>query len=309
MNRSQHHNLVVFLMLTLLFVYNVSTINSLFGFDFTMPDIPFLNFNFNFGGESSHNDVHNTGHTSITDLLDSDGKSTSSVSSSEHGDESDKLSKNVETNSFPLYESLPFPSNTNDPALMSSNVSNEEDVQPNELAHIKDKMQVTFPLLANLDDIPSTFLSNSGMNNEASLNQYIIVFKNEDTTVADFMSSLAGKINPNDIMVLTSSDVISNNIVIKLKNKSDISYIKHLANVDHVDAYSQSESKISTHTKVSNIFQDGLSLNRSKTNETKSNYTDITLVTPLTKLFSYDVSNSTHNIDIKNSGFPANALF
>ena len=131
----------------------------------------------------------------------------------------------------PSSASLPFPAN-----MMNSVYSNENE-NTNEINKTPLKLQDTLPLVGDYSDVPSTFLSDTTTSDENDVipGQYIVVFKDDDTTVSDFFSMVSSKIDTQDIEVLQVYENVLNGLTIRVSNDNVIETIEQLPIVDYVE--------------------------------------------------------------------------
>lgn len=148
-----------------LIVFSSNYVRFVNAFEIGIPEIPFLNFNFNLNGDSTDSVADSVDHsdkgmtdTSNTFPLLGDGAT--------HMDNSQKQMKTTDeidnhddfVCEVPQYDSLPFPSFVNG-SLNNCKESQEQDERDNGLKELYTKMPFTLPLIADYSDIPSTFLS------------------------------------------------------------------------------------------------------------------------------------------------------
>ena len=230
----QHAKLYLLSLLVLMSIFSTSFIQSANAFSIGLPDIPFLNFNFDnnspkedsssiidFGAVTSNIPKINADEDDKKENVDSDLDSA-------YNSNSDGQSNEVTTT--PRSASLPFPAD-----MMTPVYSNEDD-NTDKISKTPFELQDTLPLVSDYSDAPSTFLSNT-MNpeDEEIPGQYIVVFKDDDTTVSDFFSMLSTKSDTQDIEVLQVYENVINGLTIKVPNDKVIESIEQLPNVDYVE--------------------------------------------------------------------------
>ena len=230
----QHAKLYFLSLLVLLSIFGTSVIQRADAFSIGLPDIPFLNFNFDnsspkkdsssiidFGAITNNIPKFNADEDDKKDNMDSDLDTT-------HNRDSDGQS-NEDTTS-PRSASLPFPAN-----MMTQVYSNEDD-NTDKISKTPFELQDTLPLVGDYSDAPSTFLSNTMSSEDEEIpGQYIVVFKDDDTTVSDFFSMLSKKSDTQNIEVLQVYENVINGLTIKVPNDKVIESIEQLPIVDYVE--------------------------------------------------------------------------
>ncbi len=232
----QHAKSYLLSLILLLGVFSTSVIQSVDAFTIGLPDIPFLNFDFD-------NDSPKADSSSIIDL----GTITNIIpkSSSDEVDSSDNVDTDFEnTNSGsnnvqskdemtrPQSASLPFPAN-----MMNTVYSNENE-HTDEVNKSPLNLDGTLPLVGEYADVPSTFLSDITTPNDDDVipGQFIVVFKDDDTTVTDFFSMVSNEIGGNqDIEVLQVYENVLNGLTIKVPDEKIVEEIEQLPIVDYVE--------------------------------------------------------------------------
>ena len=119
---------------------------------------------------------------------------------------------------------------------MMAPVFSNEDENTDNIKKTPFELQDTLPLVGDYSDSPSTFLSNTKSSEDDEIpGQYIVVFKDDDTTVSDFFSMLTKKFGPQDIEVLQVYENVINGLAIKVPNDKVIKSIEQLPIVDYVE--------------------------------------------------------------------------
>ena len=217
-------------------IFSTSVIQSVDAFSIGLPDIPFLNFNFD--NNSPKGDISSIiDFGAITNAIpksnpDEDDKKDSSDSDYESSDNRNSDGQSNQEATQPRSASLPFPAN-----MMTSVFSNENE-NTNEINKTPLKLQDTLPLVGDYSDVPSTFLSDTPTSDEEDgviPGQYIVVFKDDDTTLSDFFSMVSSKIDTQDIEVLQVYENVINGLTIRVSNDNVIETIEQLPIVDYVE--------------------------------------------------------------------------
>ena len=134
-------------------------------------------------------------------------------------------SSNVQSQSA----SLPFP------ADMINQVHDNEAGNTDEIKKAPLPFPGTLPLIGDYSDAPSTYISDDVTNVDDEIpGQYIVVFKDDDTTVTDFFSMLSSKVYTHDIEVLQVYESFINGLTIKVPNEKVVKSIEQLPIVDYV---------------------------------------------------------------------------
>jgi subtilisin len=215
-------------------IFSTSIIQSVDAFNIGLPDIPF--FNFNFGKDSPQEDI-----TSVIDFdtiknifpkSNSGEKVNVDNSDSElvTADRDDSAEQVIDQDTKSGSASLPFPSNMKDAIY-----SNEND-DINKINKDSSNLPNPLPLIGDYTDSPSTFVfdvKNSPVN--VISGQYIVVFKDDDTTVIDFFLMLSSKIDTQGIEVLQVYESVLNGLAIRVPTDRIIEAIEQLPIVDYVE--------------------------------------------------------------------------
>jgi subtilisin family serine protease len=238
--RRQHAKSGLISLMIFMSIFSTNVIQSVDAFNIGLPDIPFLNFNFDSnypeqGDRSSIIDfdtVTNIISKSNSDEEDDDeeqntGNTGSDVETIDR-DESESQVKDEETQ--PQFSSLPFPSN------LINTVYDEEDENPNDINKASLKLPDTLPLISDYTDIPSTFLSDVKTSSGNVIpGQYIIVFKDDDTSISDFLSTVSSKIGSKGVETLQVYENVLNGLAIRVPDEKVIEAIEQLPMVDYVE--------------------------------------------------------------------------
>ena len=230
----QHAKLYFISLLVLLNIFSISIIQSVNAFSIGLPDIPFLNFNFNNNSpKEDSSSIIDFG--AITNNIprfnpDEDEKKDTSDSNLDTSYESNSIGHSNDGIAQPRSASLPFPAN------MINTVHNKGAESPDEGKKIPFQFPDTLPLVNDYSDVPSTYLSNPGTSEDDEIpGQYLVVFKDYDTTVTDFFSMLSSKVDSQDIEVLQVYESLINGLTIKVPNDKVIESIERLPIVDYVE--------------------------------------------------------------------------
>jgi subtilisin len=216
-------------------IFSTSIIQSVDAFNIGLPDIPF--FNFNFGKDSPQEDSTSVidfdtiknifpKTNSVNDAIDDnlDLELTTADSSSDKG-------KVIENDiQSPSATSLPFPSN-----MMNTVYNNENDYKSENNKDFS-KLPATLPLIGDYTDSPSTIVTDVKPSPDSALvGQYIVVFKDDDTTVSDFFSMLSSKTDTQGIEILQVYESVLNGLTVRIPTDRVIEAIEQLPIVDYVE--------------------------------------------------------------------------
>ena len=230
----QHSKSYMLSLLVLLSIFSTSVIQSVDAFSIGLPDIPFLNFNFDINSpEADSSSIFDfgkiTNNIPKSDIDEDDVKDNSdsdldaSYNSNNNGQSNDETTQSRSV-------SLPFPAN-----IMTSVYSNENE-NTDGISKTPLKLQNTLPIVGGYSDGPSTFLSDATPSDDVVIpGQYIVVFKYDDTTVSDFFSMLSTRIDTQDIEVLQVYENVLNGLTIRVTNEKVIETIEQLPIVDYVE--------------------------------------------------------------------------
>ncbi|HYF98706.1 MAG TPA: S8 family peptidase [Candidatus Saccharimonadales bacterium] len=222
--------------------YNIGSTRDADAFEIIIPDIPFLNFNFD--------NIINPGNNDDTTENEIDGGSDRISTNSESSEQDKEPGANIE-NSFHTYDSLPFPSNTINKVIsgQSEEKGEEEqdenekgeivklsDTNKGELDKIASLSPESLPLIGDYTDFPSTFLSSSEIEAGKPIpNQYIIVLKDDESKLSDFVSMMSENTKFYGVELLQVYERALNGLAIKVPNDKVIDAIADLPMVDYVE--------------------------------------------------------------------------
>jgi hypothetical protein len=234
-------------------IFSTSVFQSVDAFNIGLPDFPFLNFNFN--DNSPKTDSPKADGSSIIDLgtitniipkSNSDEDiNDNSDSELEHAYRSNSDGQSNDESNGASSDSLPFPAN-----MMNTLYSNENE-NTNENDKNSLKLPDSLPLFGDYSDFPSTFLSDAPTavpvadaaadaadvadENDIIPGQYIVVFKDDKTTVTDFFSMVSSKIDTQDIEVLKIYENVLNGLTIRVSDEKIIEAVEKLPIVEYVE--------------------------------------------------------------------------
>jgi subtilisin len=119
---------------------------------------------------------------------------------------------------------------------MMNTVYNNENDDNSENNKPFSKLPATLPLIGDYTDSPSTFLTDVKPSSDSALpGQYIVVFKNGDTTVSDFLSMLSSKTDTQGIEILQVYESVLNGLAIRIPNENVMEAIEQLPMVDYTE--------------------------------------------------------------------------
>ena len=251
-SKSRQHAILcmLFLLISLSF-YTLGSTSNADAFEIVIPDIPFLNFNFdNIINPENDDDISENEIDGGPDLISTSSESSEQDNlATEIESKSEGLETNIE-NSFHTYDSLPFPSNTiNNVIHGQSEEKGEEEQDENEKEDIVKLSEVnkgeldkivslspeSLPLIGDYTDFPSTFLSPEIEAGNPIPNQYIIVLKDDEATLSDFVSMMSEDTKFQGVELLQVYETVLNGLAIKVPNDKVIDAIAHLPMVDYVE--------------------------------------------------------------------------
>jgi hypothetical protein len=244
----QHAKSYIISLIVLFSIFSTSVFQSVDAFSIGLPDIPFLNFNFD-------DDSHKADSSSIIDLgtvtniipkssSDEDDKNDNTDSGLEYAYSINSSGQSNDESNRASSTSLPFPAN-----LMNTGFSNENE-NTNENDKTSLKFPDTLPFVGDYSYFPSTFLSDTTADTMADTTtdtaaadyeddvipgQYIVVFKDKETTITDFFSLVSSKIGAEDIEVLQIYESVINGLTIRVSDEKVIEAVEQLAIVDYVE--------------------------------------------------------------------------
>jgi hypothetical protein len=231
----QHAKLGLIYLMIFMSIFSISIIQSVDAFNIGLPDIPF--FNFNFGKDSPQEDI-----TSVIDFdtIKNIFPKTNSVDEAK-GDNLDLELATADSSSHkgkvidddtqsPSATSLPFPSN------MMDTIYNNENEDQSENNKAFSKLPATLPLIGDYTDSPSTIVTDVKPSPDSGLpGQYVVVFKDDDTTVSDFFSMLSSKTDTQGIEILQVYESVLNGLAIWIPNENVMEAIEQLPMVDYTE--------------------------------------------------------------------------
>ncbi len=230
----QHAKSYILSLIALLSIFSTSVFQSVDAFSIGLPDIPFLNFNFdNNPSKELSSSIIDLG--TITNNIpkfnpDEDDRKDNSESALEHSYSSNSNGQFYDETTQPSPVSLPFPVN-----MMNSVYSNENE-NTNHISKTPLKLQDTLPLVGDYSDVPSTFISDTTtFDDDVIPGQYIVVFKDDDTSLSDFFLMLSNKIDTQNIEVLQVYENVLNGLTIRVPNDKVVETIEELPIVDYVE--------------------------------------------------------------------------
>lgn len=238
--------------MVLLSIFSTSIFQNVDAFNIGLPDISFLNFNFDDDSpkEDSSSIIDMGSITNINPESNSDEDiNDNSDSELEYAYSSNSEGQSNDESSGASSISLPFPANTINTLYSNENENTDEN----------DKTSLTFPdtlpLFGDYSDFPSTFLSDTPTTalpvatatdddvavavaddeeDDVIPGQYIVVFKDDKTTVTDFFSMLSSKIGTQDIKVLKIYENVLNGLTIRVSDEKVIEAVEQLPIVEYV---------------------------------------------------------------------------
>ena len=227
------------LLLVVISLQNISSIRNSYAFDIGIPDIPFLNFNFD-DKDSSENKDNFSEKDHIYDSY--------SLSDNTNEIESADISPDEKTdtpilyfeqkNKMDLYDSLPFPSNTVNTAMydQADNPEEESITGAREFNQISSYSPDTLPLISDYTDFPLNFLLDSETKVGKEIpNQFIVVLKENNAGLSDILSAIAENTDFHGVQVLQVYEEVLSGIAIKVPNKQVIESIESLPMVDYIE--------------------------------------------------------------------------
>ena len=253
----QHAKSYLLSSMVLLSIFSTSVFQSVDAFNIGLPDIPFLNFNFDDNSpKADSSSVIDLGTiTNIIPKSNSDeGINDNSDSELEQAYRSNGDGQSQEESNGASSVSLPFPAN-----MMNSIYSNENE-NTNEDDKTSLKLTDSIPLFGDYSDFPSTFLSDTmttavpvadatadadadaAAEEDVIPGQYIVVFKDDKTTVTDFFSMVPSEIDTQDIEVLKIYENVLNGLTVRVSDEKVIEAIEQLPIVDYVEKEMMAEA-------------------------------------------------------------------
>lgn len=231
---------MLFLLIVFSFLSTGSIRNS-FAFDFGIPDIPFLNFN------TDQNDNPNNDDSLSENEINDISNIISDVSEEMIPDEPNPTTKSENSildfdskNGIHLYDSLPFPANTVSNTVFDQSDDEEKEKEiysEREFNQISSYIPNTLPLISDYTDVPSTFLSDPNVEVGNKIpNQYIVVMKDDDSGLSEFLSAISEKVEFQGVELLQVYENVLNGLAIKVPNEQIIEAIERLPMVDYVES-------------------------------------------------------------------------
>jgi len=229
------------LLLIFLSFYSTGSIRNANAFDIGIPEIPFLNFNFDNNDNSNNED--NLSDNELEDSSNIDSSDTIDQNSQEDSSSNVNLDKSIfdsDLNSnIQLYDSLPFPSNTFSNAILGQTDEGDEEggiYSEREFNQISSYIPNSLPLISDYTDFPSTFFSDPNVEVGNTIpNQYIVVMKDDDSGISEFLSSITEKVEFQGVELLQVYENVLNGLAIKVPNEQVIEAIKRLPMVEYVE--------------------------------------------------------------------------
>lgn len=247
-SKSRQRALICMLfLLIVLSLSNIVSISNTFAFDFGIPDIPFLNFDFDSKESSSNNKDNNLSDNKSDNIIFNpffDSSNDMNVVDHSLDEESDSFKTNFEANNvIESHDTLPFPANTINSAIYGQTDLDIKD----EPSHDDDEKKfdpisssisgILPPLISDYTDLPSTFLFESKPEVGKEIpNQYIVVLNDDDeSALPDLLSIISEKEEFQGVKVLQVFENVLNGIAVKVPNRGVIEEIKGLPMVKYVE--------------------------------------------------------------------------
>ena len=220
-------------------IFSTSVVQSVNAFTIGLPDIPFLNFNFDSTSPQQEDSSSIIDFETVTNIIpksnSDDDQDEENNDNSDSEVETVNRDDNEEQGSDKAAQptrstSLPFPSN------LINTVYSDENENPNDINKASLKLQDTLPLFGDYTDIPSTFLSDvKTPAGNVIPGQYIVVFKDGDTTISEFLSAVSNKIGTQGIETLQVYKNVLNGLALRVANEKVIEAIEQIPMVDYVE--------------------------------------------------------------------------
>ena len=236
-NSRQHAKSGLISLIIIMSLFSTSVIQNVDAFNIGLPDISFLNFNFDSNSPKQEDSTSIIDFDTVTNIIpksnseDDEENNDNSDSEVETVNRDDSEGKASDEEAQPTRStSLPFPSN------LINTVYNDENENPNDINKASLKHPDTLPLFGDYTDIPSTFLSDAKTSaGNVIPGQYIIVFKDDDTSISDFLSTVSNKIGTQSIETLQVYKNVLNGLAIRVPNEKVIEAIEQLPMIDYVE--------------------------------------------------------------------------
>ena len=235
----QHVKLCMLFLLIVLSFYSTASIRNAEAFDFVLPDIPFLNFNL--GNNDNSDNEQSLSEEELYDISNLVSDDPAEIGSDDSSDESASDNSILDLESeggIQLYDSLPFPSNSVSNAIFGQNSEEEKDEieSEREFNQISSYIPNSLPLISDYTDFPSTYLADPNTDTGKEIpNQYIVVLKDDDSGLSDFISTISDKLEFQGVELLQVYEKVLNGIAVKVPNESVIEAIERLPMVDYVE--------------------------------------------------------------------------
>lgn len=239
-------------MLLLLLVFSffsAGSIRNSYAFDFGIPDIPFLNFNIDKNDNPNNEDnLSENGLNDISNIISDDSEEMTPDDSEEMTpDDSNPIMESENSildfdskSGIQLYDSLPFPANTVSNTIFEQNDIKEKEKEihsEREFNQISSYIPNTLPLISDYTDFPSTFLSDPNVEVGNKIpNQYIVVMKDDDSGLSEFLSAISEKVEFHGVELLQVYENVLNGLAVKVPNERVIEAIERLPMVDYVES-------------------------------------------------------------------------
>ncbi len=235
----QHVKLCMLFLLIVLSFYTTGSIRNVEAFDFSLPDIPFLNFNL--GNNDNPNNEEGLSEDELDDisnLVTSDSEEFGQDDASYSSASDISILELESEGGIQLYDSLPFPSNSVSNAIFGQNSEEEKEEidSEGEFNQISSYMPNSLPLISDYTDFPSTYLSDPNTEVGKGIpNHYIVVLKDDDSEMTDFFSTISDKVEFQGVEILQVYEKVLKGIAIKVPNERVIEAIERLPMVDYVE--------------------------------------------------------------------------
>ena len=239
---------LVFFLITFSF-YSAGSLGNADAFEIGIPDIPFLNFNFENSFESGNGEdfPKENVEDKVSDIVSTDNsKEADDDNTSSNSDSNAKEYETDIESTLQTYDSLPFPSNTINNVINGQSDDEEEvkkffddyDSVRHEYDQISSFTPNTLPLISDYSDFPSTFLESSPVITEVGNeipNQYIVVLEEGDSELSDFIDLMSENAIFQGVELVQVYEEVLNGLAIKVPNERVIEAIEKLPMVDYVE--------------------------------------------------------------------------
>ena len=238
---------MVFLLVAFSF-YSTGSLRNADAFEIGIPDIPFLNFNFenSFESDSEEESAEENAEGMVSDIISGYSREAKDEDLSSNGDANvEEYESDVESG-LQTYDSLPFPSNAINNELYGQSDKEEEDKEAmdkdgligREYDQVASFTPNALPLIGDYSDFPSTFMDASPATTEVGNeipNQYIVVLEEDDSEISDFIDIISENTKFQGIELLQVYEGVLNGLAIKIPNERVIEAIEKLPIVDYVE--------------------------------------------------------------------------